>query len=111
MRSPQTFFEFHTLFPNDAACWGHLRRVRWPQGFRCPRCGGRASYRIHGRRLEQCRSCRYQASLTAGTVFHGTRIPLRIWFLAIFLSVGAGPSSGLSPLRSGRSRRDLHWRP
>jgi hypothetical protein len=42
-------------------------------------------YPIRERRLEQCRACRYQVSVTAGTVLHATRIPLRISFLAIFL--------------------------
>ena len=50
----------------------------------CPRCGHRRSYAITDRRLEQCPRCRYQASITAGTVFHRTRIPLRLWFLGIF---------------------------
>ena len=54
-----------------------LRKVRWPDGFVCPRCGERGSVTIQTRRLEQCRSCRYQASLTAGTVLDRTRKPHR----------------------------------
>ena len=84
MRFPETLQEFQSQFPDDEACWQSLRRARWPRGFRCPRCNGRASSWISSRALEQCSRCRYQCSLTAGTVFHGTRIALRIWFWAIF---------------------------
>ncbi len=78
MKFPETLIEFQEQFPAEAACWKALRRLRWPHGFECPRCGHRKSYPIAGRRLEQCQSCCYQASLTAGTIFHKTRVPLRI---------------------------------
>lgn len=84
MRFPKTLFEFHSQFPDEASCWAYLRRMRWPRGFVCPRCGKRGSHFIQTRQLEQCRRCRYQASVKAGTVFHGTRVPLRVWFLGIF---------------------------
>jgi hypothetical protein len=84
MRFPSTLLEFQTQFPDEASCWAYLRRARWPRGFLCPRCDGRGSHFLAARRLEQCRSCRYQGSVTAGTVFHGTRVPLRVWFLGIF---------------------------
>lgn len=83
-KGPETVLELLERFPDETACAAFLRELRWPQGFVCPRCGGRRSTTIHTRRLEQCRRCRYQASLTAGTVLHGTRLPLRVWFLAIF---------------------------
>ena len=85
MQFPRTLLAFHEVFPDEAACLAFLRRSRWPRGFQCPRCGGRRSYMIAGRHLEQCARCRYQASVTAGTIFHKTRVPLRTWFLAIFL--------------------------
>jgi transposase-like protein len=72
------------MFPNEDACWAHLRAVRWPQGFECPACQQRESSWLSRRRLEQCRACRRQTSVTAGTVLHGTRVGLRIWFLAFF---------------------------
>ncbi|MDB4433390.1 transposase, partial [bacterium] len=84
MKTPKTLLELQAMFPDEEACWKHLRRMRWPRGFVCPRCGHRRSYPLEERRVEQCRSCRYQASLTAGTVFHKTRVPLQIWFLGIF---------------------------
>lgn len=84
MAFPRTLFEFQTRFPDEASCWAYLRRVRWPRGFRCPRCEGRGGYELSRRELTQCAGCGYQASLTAGTILHGTRVPLRVWFLAIF---------------------------
>ncbi len=81
---PSTLLGFQRAFPDEAACWRFLRRARWPRGFRCPRCGHGRSYPLEARGLEQCQRCRYQASLTAGTIFHNTRVSLQIWFLAIF---------------------------
>lgn len=83
-KGPRTIVELMARFPDEATCVELLRKLRWPDGFVCPRCGERESVTIQTRPLEQCRSCRYQASLTAGTVFHRTRKPLRLWFLAIF---------------------------
>jgi len=84
MDFPMTLQAFHDRFPDEASCWVWLRRARWPRGFRCPRCRGRKSGWHSRRELEQCRGCRYQASLTAGTVLHKTRVPLRTWLLAVF---------------------------
>lgn len=83
-KGPGTIIELMERFPDEAACVEFLRGLRWPDGFRCPRCGGTESVTIRTRRLEQCRACRYQASITAGTIFHRTRKPLRLWFLALF---------------------------
>ena len=81
---PKTLMEFQTRFPDEEACWVYLRKARWPRGFVCPACGHRRSYPIRTRRLEQCRACRRQTSVTAGTVLHGSRVPLRVWFWAFF---------------------------
>ena len=78
MQFLRTLIEFQDQFQDDAHCWTYLPQARWPHGFECPRCGGRGSHFLANRRLEQCRSCRYQSSVTAGTVFHGTRVPLRV---------------------------------
>lgn len=83
-KGPRTLLEFEARFPDEAACMEFLYTLRWPDGFVCPRCRGRTSSTIRTRRLEQCRSCRYQASLTAGTVLHRTRQPLRVWLWAIY---------------------------
>ena len=55
-------------------------QLRWPQGFVCPRCGGRRARPSRGRGLLRCGQCDYQASVTEGTIFQDTRLPLRTWF-------------------------------
>ncbi len=97
MKFPRTLIEFQDQFPDEEHCWTYLQRARWPHGFVCPRCSGRGSHFLASRRLEQCRTCRYQGSVTAGTVFHGTRVPLRIWFLGVFFL--ARHKKGISALQ------------
>jgi len=79
-----TIERFRRLFGDEERCWEHLRRLRWPRGFRCPRCGGDSRGYMRARRLDECRRCGYQGSVTAGTIFHKTRVPLRDWFWAIY---------------------------
>lgn len=97
MSFPSSLIEFQDQFPDEESCWRYLREVRWPDGFECPRCGERGSHFLRARRLEQCRRCRYQASVTAGTVFHRTKKPLRIWFLGVFFL--ARHKKGISALQ------------
>jgi len=84
---PLSILEFQQCFATEEACARFLFEKRWPKGWACPRCGRSKCYPIEGRGLYECAYCRYQASLTAGTVLQGTRTPLRLWFLAIFLMV------------------------
>lgn len=90
--------EFLKDYGTEAQCEQALEAVRWPQGFRCPRCAGEAHavLRDGPRKVFQCSACRHQASLIAGTVFQGTKLPLTIWFLAIYLISQA--KTGLSAL-------------
>ena len=81
---PETALEFESRFADEPSCWEYLWQAKWPRGFRCSRCNGRKAYYVIERKLEECASCGYQASVTAGTMFHGTRNPLRMWFRAIF---------------------------
>jgi transposase-like protein len=79
---PRTWAQFADWFPDEAACFRYLERLRWPEGFICWRCGERSEpYRATRHRL-MCRVCRAQGSVTAGTVFDKTRTPLRSWFAA-----------------------------
>ncbi len=77
--------------------------MRWPDGFCCPRCGGQDYGIVHGRRHKryQCRQCRHQATLTAGTIMEATKLPLTIWFLAFYL-IGQA-KNGISSLELSRS--------
>jgi transposase-like protein len=71
-------------FRSDAACRDYIRRLRWPNGFVCAHCGvGKEPWGMAGGWL-RCRTCRGETSLTAGTIFEGTRKPLRLWFLAMW---------------------------
>jgi transposase-like protein len=81
---PRNWREFEQFFPTERRCILYLQQVRWPDGFRCARCGhDRYWLRESDRRL-LCTNCRYKTSLTAGTLFEGTRLPIRTWFLAIW---------------------------
>jgi hypothetical protein len=78
--------EFREQFATEEACRDYLFACRWPEGFRCRRCGGGQVGVMHrARRVWQCKQCGAQTSVTAGTVMHGTRQPLRLWFWAAYL--------------------------
>jgi transposase-like protein len=80
---PRTLKEFDEWFPTEAACADFVRRVRWPDGFRCPPCGGTTAWPTARGQL-RCRQCQRQTSATAGTIFEGTRKPMRLWFQAMW---------------------------
>lgn len=79
--------EFMSTFGTEEQCQEALRLARWPQGFRCSRCATAAHYVVGqgARRLFQCVGCRHQTSLTAGSLMEHTKLPLAVWFLAIYL--------------------------
>jgi transposase-like protein/ribosomal protein L37AE/L43A len=76
---PRNLLEFEQRFATDQACRDYLAKLRWPDGFVCPRCGGRRAWPTR-RGLWVCADCQYQASVTAGTIFQDTRKPLTLWF-------------------------------
>ena len=90
--------EFFSRYGTEPQCAHELAQFRWPCGFRCPRCGTAEHYRVNQgtRVLFQCRACRHQTSLTAGTMMDSSKLPLRLWFLAIYLVSQA--KTGLSAL-------------
>jgi hypothetical protein len=79
--------EFMRCFGTQEQCEAALIRARWPQGFACPECGGssRTSFRRQGRLYSQCSACQHQCSVTSGTIFENTKLPLTVWFLAMHL--------------------------
>jgi transposase-like protein len=83
---PKTLLEFDERFGTEQACRDYVFRLRWPEGFRCPRCGHDKTYST-GRLQIECRRCAYQVSIIAGTIFQGSRSPLRLWFRAMWLVV------------------------
>ena len=72
-------------YNTDDKCRDALEAIRWPSGVACLRCGDTAVDEIESRNQWECRSCRYQFSVTAGTIMHRSHLPLRKWFLAIYL--------------------------
>jgi transposase-like protein len=80
---PRTLPEFDRWFATEEACRQYLMRLRWPSGFRCPRCSLADAW-LTKRGLLHCRNCDRQVSITAGTIFHGTRSSLRLWLQAMW---------------------------
>ncbi len=81
---PRTFQEMDAWFGSEAGCRDYIRRLRWPDGFICRRCGATGEPWVTARGVLLCRACDGETSLTAGTVFQDTRKPLRIWLLAMW---------------------------
>ena len=80
---PRTLMELERRFGDDSSCRSYLFALRWPGGFVCPRCGGRAAWPMR-RGLWLCGECRHQASVTAGTIFQDSHLPLTTWFRAMW---------------------------
>ena len=96
-----TFEEFRTRFSTEEICRAELFRSRFPNGFVCPKCGCTEYYPVRGRNTFQCRACRHQTSVTAGTVMHRTHLPLTAWFWAIYLC--ATDKRGISAVQLSRT--------
>ena len=108
---PTSLQQFQGQFADEEACRQYLEACRWPDGFHCPRCGHGRAYPLGGWRRE-CAACRYQVSLTAGTVFHRTKTPLTVWFWAAYLMTTdkRGISALLLQRQLGIRRYETAWR-
>jgi adenylate kinase family enzyme/transposase-like protein len=84
---PRNFTEFIEWFHSEADAWSYIARLRWSDGFSCPACGHGDAW-LTDRYLYVCTNCRKQTSITAGTVFEGSRLSLRQWLYAIWLVAG-----------------------
>ncbi len=96
-----TILEWQDQFPTDEACREYLFKQRWPEGFLCPQCQGQKYWTIQRSErtapLYECTQCHHQTSVTAGTLFHRTKVALRVWFMAIFMvAVDKGGQSALT---------------
>ena len=80
---PQTIIEFREWFATEQTCRDYIGKLRWPAGFVCPRCQTVKAWTMK-RRMFWCIQCGYQVSATAGTLFHDTHKPLRLWFEAMW---------------------------
>src|SRR5258706_294433 len=103
--------DFQRQFGSEETCQDYLAACRWPDGFVCSRCGHTRAYRMSQHRRWQCAGCRYQVSLTAGTILHNTKTPLTIWFWATYLTVTdkRGMSALLLQRQLGLRRYETAW--
>lgn len=80
---PHTLPELENRFSSEQSCKEYLFTLRWPEGFICPRCNGRSSWPM-SRGLWKCGACKYQVSVTSGTIFQDSHLPLTMWFRAMW---------------------------
>jgi transposase-like protein len=80
-----TLPELNALYSDESKCRELLKRLRWPEGVICPRCKSKTISRLFTQSKFECSDCRYQFSVTAGTIFNDSHLPLTQWFLATLL--------------------------
>ena len=86
-------------FDTQEECISYLEKLRWPEGVECPRCKGKKISRIGKRAQFDCDSCRYQFSVTSGTIFHDSHLPLPKWFMAVYLMLESKKGISSNQLR------------
>src|SRR6266540_706911 len=87
-------------FGSDERCREYLEDLRWPDGVECPKCQSKSISRISTRKQFDCNSCRNRFSVTAGTVFHDSKLKLWKWFAAVYLMCES--KKGISALQIKR---------
>ncbi len=92
--------DFQKLYGTEELCRAAILQLRWPDGFQCPVCHGRAHCVIRTRTVYQCDACRSQTSLTAGTIFANTKLELKVWFQAMYHMTQS--KQGISTVELGR---------
>jgi transposase-like protein len=95
---PRNAIEFDDLYRDEEACIQVLVDARWPDGFVCPRCGGTRCWEYQERLLFECIDCSYQVSPLAGTLFHGSNLPLRKLFRLVYLLVAEKSGTNMCAL-------------
>lgn len=80
-----SLFDLAATFPDEQSCLDHLQAIRWKDGEFCPYCGGGRIYHFSDRKTFKCGDCRQRFSIKVGTIFEDTKLPLRKWFMAIWL--------------------------
>jgi transposase-like protein len=80
-----SLFDLMEAFPDEQACLDHLRSIRWRDGEFCPYCGGTRIYHFSDRKNFKCGDCRARFSIKVGTIFGDTKLPLRKWYMAIWM--------------------------
>jgi transposase-like protein len=94
-----TLLDLNQMFSTDDRCRELLERLRWPEGVTCPRCKDRRISRMKEWARFECSVCQYQFTVTSGTIFHDSHLPLPIWFLATLLICEAKKGISANQLR------------
>jgi transposase-like protein len=81
----ESLYDLFDAFPDEQSCLDHLRAIRWRDGEFCPICGGGRIYHFSDLKTFKCGDCRKRFSIKVGTIFHDTKLPLRKWFMAIWI--------------------------
>jgi len=107
---PKSLIEFEKRFATEEACREYLIKLRWPNGFRCPKCQHEKAW-LTKRKPFHCTYCKHETSITAGTIFQDTRKPIQVWFRAMWYVVNQ--KNGVSALGLQRvlgfSRYETTW--
>lgn len=108
---PSSLRQFQLQFATEEACQEYLAACRWPEGYKCPKCGNARAYALTAGRRWQCTACRHQVSLTSGTILHNTKTPLTFWFWAAYLMTTdkRGLSATLFQHQLGLHRYETAW--
>jgi len=107
MKTPTiSLLQWQKCYGTEKACASAIAKYRWPNGFICPSCGNKNAWYIASRKVYQCSKCRQQTSVTAGTIFHSTNLPLVKWFWAIYLM--ATDKGGISATRLSK-QIEVSW--
>src|SRR6185437_15342298 len=85
MMNFDSLFDLMDAFPNEQACIDHLKAIRWAKGAFCPHCGHDKVYGFSDKRTFKCAECRSRFSIKVGTIFEDSKLPLRKWFMAIWI--------------------------
>jgi transposase-like protein len=80
-----SLFDLLAAFPDEQSCLDHVRSIRWKDGESCPHCGGLRIYHFSDKQNFKCGDCRARFSIKVGTIFHDTKLPLRKWFMAMWM--------------------------
>lgn len=85
IRQFESLYEMMQVFGDEQACVDHLTAIRWKGGAFCPHCGSTKVYHFADKRNHKCGDCRKRFSIRVGSIFEDSKLPLRKWFMAIFL--------------------------
>jgi len=82
---PMSYMEFAEKYATEEACREKMFQARWPEGFICPKCGGRKCCFITSRNAYQCNKCKHRTTPKVGTLMEDSQLPYKTWLWAIYL--------------------------